>query len=307
VCQSCGEWNLAPIENRWEAIEECERAYEATIERGSTSQLSIGRSDDVVLFRVGGDEELPTLRYGARLKRRFVTHAARRGLRALVKAMYFLGVAGLGAIAGGFGGMLSGLIVGAVLYEVAAALANPLVASIPTPHGSSVDVTRRELHDARLVPDEPNGWHLRLRPGLELRGDDAFEAARLLLPLLTRSAEPLADLRKAVNYIAKKGGTADSVFEAAARRRGRRRTARISKLEVHIRLALEILAAREVEARALSDSLQHLRFAWKNADRLAAIQDELSYTPRLLTRFREIRDAARSSAVSRTRDSADAT
>ena len=30
VCRRCERWNLTPLEERWEAIEDCERAFRAT-------------------------------------------------------------------------------------------------------------------------------------------------------------------------------------------------------------------------------------------------------------------------------------
>ena len=30
VCRHCEKWNLTPLEERWEAIEECERYYRET-------------------------------------------------------------------------------------------------------------------------------------------------------------------------------------------------------------------------------------------------------------------------------------
>ncbi|HEV7838611.1 MAG TPA: hypothetical protein VGO75_11135, partial [Gemmatimonadaceae bacterium] len=36
VCRKCERWNLTPIEERWDAIEECERAFRATKTRVST-------------------------------------------------------------------------------------------------------------------------------------------------------------------------------------------------------------------------------------------------------------------------------
>src|SRR6476660_8959903 len=30
ICTSCGRWNLTPLEERWEAIDECERLFRGT-------------------------------------------------------------------------------------------------------------------------------------------------------------------------------------------------------------------------------------------------------------------------------------
>ena len=46
VCPSCARWNLTPLEERWEAIEECERLFRATLVRVSTDNVALGRIDD---------------------------------------------------------------------------------------------------------------------------------------------------------------------------------------------------------------------------------------------------------------------
>ena len=43
VCRSCERWNLSPLEERWEAIEEAERLYRDTRRRVSTEN-KIGRA-----------------------------------------------------------------------------------------------------------------------------------------------------------------------------------------------------------------------------------------------------------------------
>src|SRR3712207_8482965 len=40
VCPRCARWNLTPLEERWEAIEQCERLYRGTRLRVSTDNRS---------------------------------------------------------------------------------------------------------------------------------------------------------------------------------------------------------------------------------------------------------------------------
>ena len=289
ICDECGEWNLAPIEERWEAVEECEAIYQSTLERASAPGLSLGRTDGLELVRIGTENELPTLRYGARLRRRHRRQTRKRRLSDAAQWLLVGAATVGGAYLGGAAGSVLGIFVALIAVAIVAAGANPVVAMVPAGNGEWVEVGRRPLLDARLVPVDETGWSLRLRKGVEVRGADALEAMRLLLPLLNRSDEPSEQLRMALNYIEKKGGTLDSVFAAAARRRGRERTARISKLEGHIRLALEILASRHVEGRAVAEGLGPLQVAWENAHELAAIQDELVYGPNILGRFRALK------------------
>src|SRR6185295_12385140 len=67
VCPRCERWNLTPLETRWEAIEEAERAYRATRVRVSTRNVGLAKlSEGLQLVRLGAPElaELATWRYG---------------------------------------------------------------------------------------------------------------------------------------------------------------------------------------------------------------------------------------------------
>jgi hypothetical protein len=43
VCTECHRWNLSPLEERWEAIEECERLFRGTLVRVSTDNIGMAR------------------------------------------------------------------------------------------------------------------------------------------------------------------------------------------------------------------------------------------------------------------------
>src|SRR5438105_3598208 len=81
VCRTCGRWNLTPMEERWEAIEQCERLFRATRLRVSTDNIGLARMrDGSELVRVGKPErpELAAWRYGdvfGRRRRRAVVGA----------------------------------------------------------------------------------------------------------------------------------------------------------------------------------------------------------------------------------------
>ena len=54
VCRRCAQWNLAPLEERWEAVEECERAYRAVRARVSTAEIGLAKlADGLDLVRIG--------------------------------------------------------------------------------------------------------------------------------------------------------------------------------------------------------------------------------------------------------------
>ena len=67
VCHHCGRWNLSPLEERWEAIEECERLFRGTLVRVSTDNIGLARlADGLELIRIGAPlrPEFAAWRYG---------------------------------------------------------------------------------------------------------------------------------------------------------------------------------------------------------------------------------------------------
>jgi hypothetical protein len=67
VCPGCARWNLAPIEERWEAVGECERRFRGTALRYSSGNIGLAwLGEDVELIRVGKAlrPEVAAWRYG---------------------------------------------------------------------------------------------------------------------------------------------------------------------------------------------------------------------------------------------------
>src|SRR4029450_8501239 len=104
VCRHCERWNLSPLEERWEAIEQAERFYRDTRRRVATDQ--IGRSklrDGTELVRIGDPlrPEFAAWRYGDQFGRR-------RRRQMLVAGA---GLTAIGAVVagGGAGGAAGGM------------------------------------------------------------------------------------------------------------------------------------------------------------------------------------------------------
>jgi hypothetical protein len=80
VCDNCRRWNLTPLEERWEAIEECERQYRDTTVRYSTDNVGLARlSEGLDLVRIGKPlrPEFAAWRYGREfLQRRVAVEAS---------------------------------------------------------------------------------------------------------------------------------------------------------------------------------------------------------------------------------------
>lgn len=94
VCARCGRWNLAPIEERWEAVEAAERLFTDTRTRVQSENIGLCRlPDGTRLVRVGKalPGEIAAWRYGSQLVSR-----RRRNL-----AFGAAGVAATGAVIAG--------------------------------------------------------------------------------------------------------------------------------------------------------------------------------------------------------------
>src|ERR671915_148766 len=73
VCPRCARWNLTPLEERWEAIEQCERLYRGTRLRASTDNVGLARlRDGLEIVRIGSPlrPEFAAWRYSAKFGRR---------------------------------------------------------------------------------------------------------------------------------------------------------------------------------------------------------------------------------------------
>ena len=73
ICPKCGQWNLTPLEERWEALEECERlAAKAEAHTEGTKAALAQTASGLELLRVGGmsDADIANWRYGRRMSDR---------------------------------------------------------------------------------------------------------------------------------------------------------------------------------------------------------------------------------------------
>src|SRR5688500_15839773 len=73
VCTLCHQWNLTPLEERWEAVDECERLFRVTRLRISTDNVGYARlREGLELIRIGRAlrPEIAAWRYGDQLVQR---------------------------------------------------------------------------------------------------------------------------------------------------------------------------------------------------------------------------------------------
>src|SRR5215212_1659693 len=101
ICTRCGRWNLTPLEERWEAIDEAERLFRGTRLRMSTDNIGLAQfRGGFELVRIGPAllPEIASWRYGTRLAR-FETEVEQpRGL--FVRGARLIARATAGALVG---------------------------------------------------------------------------------------------------------------------------------------------------------------------------------------------------------------
>jgi hypothetical protein len=308
VCDRCGRWNLSPLEERWEAIEECERRFRATFVRVSTTNIGLARlAEGLELIRIGAPlrPEFAAWRYGsqfAKRRRRTYTIAA-SGVAAAAIAGVSLGptiapALALGAISivviPGITSVMGVAPAVAVLAArdyiqhdrvVAHLAAGRRVITVRAKHLGNAELdVRRGDGQATLAVLHDAGWS-------EIHGTAAIQATGVLIAGANRYGAANARVGDAVRQIESAGDASGFLSAVAARggwRGGRvmsllnsyRRLGALNLLPVE-RLALEMAVHEESERRAMEGELQVLEAAWRDAEQIAAICDDDLTPPKL--------------------------
>ncbi len=331
VCRTCERWNLSPLEERWEAIEECERLFRSTRLRMSTENIGLARAGDgLTLVRIGSPQrpEMAAWRYGDQFGRRRRKHLLYTGLGLAATT----GAAVLGPvthlIAGGalITTIASGVTaISSVVNTTANVFRQRRVRTLTVPEFTvPVSVRLDQLYRVTLVPAS-DGWALNvpiqgprsepvhLKNGRMLQasrwngpqwisttltGDVALRAAAKLLPVLNASGAKREQLSSAVNLL---GETPDpsALFKYFAdhspsriQRFGKSTPeGAVVNLPQDVRLALEMATHEDSERRALEGELATLEAAWRDADEVAAIADNLVLPDDVLHRFHALKRA----------------
>src|SRR5881398_1897057 len=188
VCRKCERWNLSPLEERWEAIETCERRFRDTRLRVSTDNIGLARvAEGLELVRVGPAlrPEFAAWRYGDQFGRRRRRKMVRVGLGVGIVGGAIAGGIALGVSAGvGFGS--GGWWIWRGIYggyrRIAYGSPQAVVARVPyeDPSGPQVfALERRNLPDVRV--STANGGRLMLsltrgRSVVHISGEQAERA-----------------------------------------------------------------------------------------------------------------------------------
>lgn len=283
-----------------------ERRYRDSRLRVSTDNVGLARlREGVDLIRIGEPQrpEMAAWRYGDQFGRRrrrqmLVTGTVLGSAAAIVGGMVAIGVS-VGSFAGFYAntGMWEALIHGRQKTSIG---------KVPLPGGRLVDVQRRHARMSALENIEPDA-PLRLRlehaeGSTVLEGEDAIRVIRRLMPTVNRFGGSSASVQHAVRLLDEAGSPQDVLLRAQHRfgwRPGEKlwRTPMIQgngrqpvqalpgtlhSLKVEERLAIEMAVHEESERRAMAGELQSLEQAWRDAEEIAKIADDM-FTPASIT------------------------
>ena len=286
VCRKCERWNLTPLAERWEAVEDCERIFRGTRVRVSTEHIGLARHPEgLTLVRIGEPlrPEFAAWRYGDQFGRR------RR------KVAVYSGVAIAAATGLAVGGLAAGAAISTVLFPFQALQfylmggANWRRVRVRLNDGR-VLVLKRHLGNVqgRLRPADGDGMGVRIeveiysiRKGTQrfrIEGEAATRAAVTMLATANASGGTEATVQDAVRRIEATGSAESLIADVAAAndfKDGVGRPGLIANMPEPTRLALEMALHEEQERRALEGELWLLEQAWRDAEELAAISDDL--------------------------------
>ncbi|HEU4563648.1 MAG TPA: hypothetical protein VFS05_03325 [Gemmatimonadaceae bacterium] len=291
VCRKCERWNLTPLEERWEAVEEAERLYRDARRRVATAEIGLARlADGTELVRIGAPlrPEFAAWRYGDQFGRRRNRQLIVAGAGLAAVGGIVAGGVTMGVGIGGFGWMMSQLARVAIQGGD-----ETVVARIRTGEGHVLPVRRRHLAESSLshASDGALAIELRYKNGRSrFEGPEALRVASLVIPAVNRFGGSRRTVAAAVEELEREGGSERYVEQLARRaetmtavdgrphrfgRRGRIGQTGLYGLTTVDRLALEMALHEEAERRTMAGELELLARAWRDAEEIAAIADDM--------------------------------
>ena len=283
VCRKCERWNLTPLEERWEAVETCERIFRGTRIRTSSENIGLARHPEgLELVRIGKPlrPEFAAWRYGDQFGRR------------RNRMILYGGVAGL-ATTGGIvaSGMLVGLAGGALVFDLAH-LAFQLSVHrarirIRGSDGTVKRMGRNDVWSATRIEatDDEVGFRIQTATGVWvdghrewLEGEVGRRALAAILPSFNVMGARNQAVRTAVSEIESRGGPQQFLRNVAGRQESYSRNGLggyVNRMPKPIKLGLEMALHEEDERRALEGELWRLERAWRDAEEIAGIADNL--------------------------------
>ena len=281
-----------PIEERWEAIEDCERLFESARLRVATDNIGLARlREGLELVRVGSAlrPEFASWRYGDQFGKRRTKNIMYTAAGVVVVGGVIVGGMTSGVIAGGGWGMWQGI---KGVYNMIESRRPRLRIGLPDT-GELVTLRKRHVEHSELMRDE-NDWVLRLsyEPAsagpaikykykmLDIRGAEALRVAGQLLPKINSAGATKAQVQDAVQLVGQYPDTQGLFRSQSKSAPGRYVTKGLGNAAIHgfplyVRLALEMAAHEQQERQALDGELALLQAAWRQAEEVAQIADDM--------------------------------
>lgn len=326
ICTQCGRWNLSPLEERWEAIDACERLFRGTRLRFSTDNIGLARvSAHLELVRVGRAllPEIASWRYGARIDRYAAESNGKRRNGTLVRRGAALPKWIARRAAAALAGYATsvGLSDEAMLRLRTFRRGDAVLARTIDETGAAIVIRYAHLGAAELIrPDRDAPWRLVVAHdgGMARLSESAgLRTAGKMLASLNFGAASNAEVQHAISKLDEAGdreGYFTRVASLALRTRwgrvpdapdegliepasssfaerialqlanrsfwgrggtGSDETTPLFRLPSVDRLALEMASNEDIERRALEGELASLAEAWREAEEIAHISDQL--------------------------------
>ncbi len=282
VCRHCERWNLSPLETRWESIEECERAFHGTKLRVSTDNVGMARlSEGLALVRIGEPlrPEFAAWRYGDQFGRRRRRAVLIGGGVVVAVGTVLAGAAAVGASLGSFAGFYG---------SIPNMLHGMRRVKVKTYDGRVLTVRGTSFNAAKLSADPDSRTPvLRFKhKGKDqvFEGEEAVRVATTLLPAVNFSGASKKSVGAAVQRLetfngsegyldALWAGRTDKLTKTT--RKGVAKPQTLQSLAVATRITLEMALHEEQERRAIRGELHVLEAAWREAEEIAGIADNM--------------------------------
>lgn len=315
VCRKCERWNLTPIEERWEAVEQCEKLFTSTRLRVSSDNIGLSRlREGLELVRIGKPlrPEMAAWRYGDQFGRRRRKYIIGTGAIGIVAAGVLIAGPATGLLAGGGFGMFQ------LLNGLQRAARDRIVRARVAVPGRERPAILRGKDMKRIVLSSADGeWSLTMpyrsgalgsdsRRVVTLIGADALRGAATVLPAVNLKGANREQVADAVQLLERTPDvnemfmTATHLRTPTRRNRGRMVSfvdpisdirgymsadvtiphtglgeVFLDRLPQPVRLALEMAAHEDIERRAMEGEVSLLERSWREAEEIAAISDSM--------------------------------
>ncbi len=282
VCGRCARWNLAPIEERWEAIEDAERLFRDARLRVQSENVGLAKlPDGTRLIRVGEalPGELAAWRYGREFLSRHRERMVVGAVGVVIFAQFLVPPSAVEWV----------VDVARFGWKDRKRMREHRVPASLSPTGRPLVLPLGAVQDGHLDHGDDGALLFRVRmhdpvrwdAHAEFRDDAARSVLARALPKLNRDGASDREVKAAVEVLAE-APSAEAYIRTVARNRGMLggpRAEGTRKLTPTGLRALEMALHEEQERRALDGELAALEAMWRQAEEIAAIADALPDLP----------------------------